>query len=247
MTEPVLKVENLSKKYGGTLVWDKLNAQVMPGQVISIIGPSGAGKSTFLRCLNMLETPTSGQIFYHDQEVTQMKSKELQSLREHVGMVFQNFNLFANMSVSENICLALKKVKGLDEAAAKDKALALLKQVGLAEKADSYPSSLSGGQQQRVAIARSLAMDPEVILFDEPTSALDPEMVGDILKIMQELAEQGMTMVVVTHEMSFAKNVSDEIWFMADQQILEKGSPSSFFQKPQTERAQDFLDKVLNL
>lgn len=247
MTEPVLKVENLSKKYGDTLVWDKLNAQVMPGQVISIIGPSGAGKSTFLRCLNMLETPTSGQIFYHDQEVTQMKNKELQSLREHVGMVFQNFNLFANMSVSENICLALKKVKGLDEAAAKDKALALLKQVGLAEKADSYPSSLSGGQQQRVAIARSLAMDPEVILFDEPTSALDPEMVGDILKIMQELAEQGMTMVVVTHEMSFAKNVSDEIWFMADQQILEKGSPSSFFQKPQTERAQDFLDKVLNL
>ncbi|GFZ26270.1 amino acid ABC transporter ATP-binding protein [Lactobacillus corticis] len=247
MTEPVLKVENLSKKYGDTLVWDQVNAQVMPGQVISIIGPSGAGKSTFLRCLNMLETPTSGKIFYHDQEVTQMKDKELQSLREHVGMVFQNFNLFANMSVSDNICLALKKVKGLDEAAAKDKALALLKQVGLADKADSYPSSLSGGQQQRVAIARSLAMDPEVILFDEPTSALDPEMVGDILKIMQELAEQGMTMVVVTHEMSFAKNVSDEIWFMADQQILEKGSPASFFQKPQTERAQDFLDKVLNL
>ena len=214
--------------------------------MICIIGPSGSGKSTFLRCLNVLETPTAGKIIFDGTDLAKLNDgKELDELREKMGMVFQNFNLFPNMNVIENIKLAPMKVKGMSDADAEKLGLELLDKVGLKDRAQQYPTSLSGGQQQRVAIARALAMEPEMMLFDEPTSALDPEMVGEVLKTMQDLANSGMTMVVVTHEMGFAREVADEIWFMADGYLQEKGTPEEVFEHPTSERAKDFLSKVL--
>ncbi|WP_287860107.1 amino acid ABC transporter ATP-binding protein [Lactobacillus sp.] len=242
---PVLKVEHLKKTFGKNEVLKDINAEVKDGQVICLVGPSGAGKSTFLRCLNLLDQPTAGKVLFEDKELTALSEKQLDTLREKVGMVFQQFNLFPHMNIIENIKLAPMKVKNASDEEATAKAVELLKQVGLEEKAEAFPANLSGGQQQRVAIARALAMDPEVMLFDEPTSALDPEMVGEVLKVMQDLAQKGMTMVVVTHEMGFAKNVADEVWFMADGYIQEKAAPQEFFEQPKTERAQDFLAKVL--
>ena len=242
---PVLKVEHLKKTFGKNEVLKDINAEVKDGQVICLVGPSGAGKSTFLRCLNLLDQPTAGKVLFEDKELTALSEKQLDTLREKMGMVFQQFNLFPHMNIIENIKLAPMKVKNASDEEATAKAVELLKQVGLEEKAMAFPANLSGGQQQRVAIARALAMDPEVMLFDEPTSALDPEMVGEVLKVMQELAQKGMTMVVVTHEMGFAKNVADEVWFMADGYIQEKAAPQEFFEQPKTERAQDFLAKVL--
>lgn len=242
---PVLKVEHLKKTFGKNEVLKDINAEVQDGQVICLVGPSGAGKSTFLRCLNLLDQPTAGKVLFEDKELTALSEKQLDTLREKMGMVFQQFNLFPHMNIIENIKLAPMKVKNASDEEATAKAVELLKQVGLEEKAEAFPANLSGGQQQRVAIARALAMDPEVMLFDEPTSALDPEMVGEVLKVMQDLAQKGMTMVVVTHEMGFAKNVADEVWFMADGYIQEKAAPQEFFEQPKTERAQDFLAKVL--
>ncbi len=242
---PVIKVEHLQKNFGDNKVLKDINAQVNEGQVICLIGPSGAGKSTFLRCLNLLDQPSSGKVIFEDKELTALSEDQLDQLRERMGMVFQQFNLFPHMNIIENIKLAPMKVKGMSDSEAKAKGMELLDQVGLADKAEAFPTNLSGGQQQRVAIARALAMDPEVMLFDEPTSALDPEMVGEVLKVMQDLAQKGMTMVVVTHEMGFAKNVADEVWFMADGYIQEKAAPQQFFAQPQTPRAQDFLAKVL--
>ncbi|WP_277345495.1 amino acid ABC transporter ATP-binding protein [Lactobacillus johnsonii] len=241
----MIKVEHLKKSFGKKEVLKDISANVEKGKVISIIGPSGSGKSTFLRCLNVLETPTSGKIIFDGQDLTHISEKELDILREKMGMVFQSFNLFPNMNVIENVKLAPMKVKGVSEEEAEKRALELLDKVGLKDRAKQYPSSLSGGQQQRVAIARALAMDPEVMLFDEPTSALDPEMVGEVLKTMQDLADSGMTMVIVTHEMGFAREVSDEVWFMADGCLQEQGSPEQIFENPQSPRAKDFLSKVL--
>lgn len=242
---PVIRVEHLQKNFGKNKVLKDINAQVNEGQVICLIGPSGAGKSTFLRCLNLLDQPSSGKVIFEDKELTALSEDQLDQLRERMGMVFQQFNLFPHMNIIENIKLAPMKVKGMSDSDAKAKGMELLDQVGLADKAEAFPTNLSGGQQQRVAIARALAMDPEVMLFDEPTSALDPEMVGEVLKVMQDLAQKGMTMVVVTHEMGFAKNVADEVWFMADGYIQEKAAPQQFFAQPQTPRAQDFLARVL--
>lgn len=245
MTKPIIEVKNLAKKFDHNEVLKDISEQVNPGQVIVVIGPSGSGKSTFLRCLNLLETPTSGQVAFNGEDLTSLDTKRVDELREQMGMVFQGFNLFPNMNVLENIKLAPMKVKGLSDAAATKRAHELLQQVNLDDHAQAFPDSLSGGQAQRVAIARALAMDPKVMLFDEPTSALDPEMVGEVLNVMQELANQGMTMVVVTHEMGFAKSVADRIWFMADGYIQENSTPDDFFAHPKTERAQDFLSKIL--
>lgn len=242
---PVIEVEHLKKTFGHNEVLKDINAEVDDGQVICLVGPSGAGKSTFLRCLNLLDEPTSGKVLFNGQELTALSEDQLDTLREKMGMVFQQFNLFPHMNIIENIKLAPMKVKKLSDEEATAKGIELLKQVGLEDKAEAFPASLSGGQQQRVAIARALAMDPEVILFDEPTSALDPEMVGEVLKVMQDLAQKGMTMVVVTHEMGFAKNVADEVWFMADGYVQEKAAPQEFFAQPKTKRAQEFLAKVL--
>nr|WP_207721495.1 amino acid ABC transporter ATP-binding protein [Neobittarella massiliensis] len=217
---------------------------VEKGEVVVVIGPSGSGKSTFLRCLNLLEQPTSGQIFFDGEEITAKKVK-IDQVREKMGMVFQQFGLFSGRKVLENITLAPIQVKKQKPAEAKKRALELLERVGLADKAQAYPASLSGGQKQRVAIARALAMDPEVMLFDEPTSALDPEMVGEVLDVMKELARGGMTMVVVTHEMRFAREVGDRILFMDEGKIVEQGTPSQLFDHPQNPRTIDFLSKVL--
>lgn len=244
MTEMV-RVENLKKAYGKNEVLKGINGVVNSGQVIVVIGPSGGGKSTFLRCLNLLETPTSGTVSFEGTELTNLGEKQLDDIREKMGMVFQSFNLFSNMNVLDNLTLAPKRVKGQNEADAQKRALELLEQVGLADKKDTYPSSLSGGQQQRVAIARALAMDPDVMLFDEPTSALDPEMVGEVLKVMQDLAANGMTMIVVTHEMGFAREVADEVWFMDGGNIAEKGTPEDIFDHPKNDRTKDFLSRVL--
>ncbi|MEE5987366.1 amino acid ABC transporter ATP-binding protein [Ligilactobacillus equi] len=241
----MIEIQNLKKIYDQNEVLKDINATVEKGQVICVIGPSGSGKSTFIRCLNLLEKPSAGKVVFDGVDLAHIDDKQLNALREKMGMVFQGFNLFPNMNVLENIKLAPMKVKGVAEAEAEKTALELLAKVGLADKAQQFPTSLSGGQQQRVAIARALAMDPEVMLFDEPTSALDPEMVGEVLKIMQDLAQDGMTMVVVTHEMGFAKEVADEIWFMADGYLQEKGTPQEVFENPQSDRAKDFLAKVL--
>lgn len=241
----MIEIKNLMKKYGKNIVLKDITENVNKGQVICVIGPSGSGKSTFLRCLNVLEKPNSGKILFEGKDLTNISEKELCALREKMGMVFQSFNLFPNMTVLENIKVAPMRVKGIAEDEAEKKAKQLLEKVGLSDRENQYPASLSGGQQQRVAIARALAMDPEVMLFDEPTSALDPEMVGEVLKVMHDLADSGMTMVVVTHEMGFAKEVADEVWFMSDGYIQEKGNPKDFFNAPKTDRAKEFLAKIL--
>lgn len=240
----MIKVEKLVKTFGENTVLKEIDLEVIPGEVVVIIGPSGSGKSTFLRCLNLLEQPTGGKITFEGNDLL-AKGVKIDQIRQKMGMVFQSFNLFPHKTVLENLTISPIKVKQQEQAAAEETAKGLLEQVGLAEKADSYPSSLSGGQQQRVAIARALAMDPDVMLFDEPTSALDPEMVGEVLTVMQALAEKGMTMVVVTHEMGFAKEVADRVIFMADGIIQEQGTPEQIFEHPQNARTQDFLSKVL--
>lgn len=240
----MIKVEKLVKTFGENTVLKEIDLEVTPGEVVVIIGPSGSGKSTFLRCLNLLEQPTGGKITFEGNDLL-AKGVKIDQIRQKMGMVFQSFNLFPHKTVLENLTISPIKVKQQEQAAAEETAKGLLEQVGLAEKADSYPSSLSGGQQQRVAIARALAMDPDVMLFDEPTSALDPEMVGEVLTVMQALAEKGMTMVVVTHEMGFAKEVADRVIFMADGIIQEQGTPEQIFEHPQYARTQDFLSKVL--
>lgn len=235
----MIKVEKLVKIFGENTVLKEIDLEVTPGEVVVIIGPSGSGKSTFLRCLNLLEQPTGGKITFEGNDLL-AKGVKIDQIRQKMGMVFQSFNLFPHKTVLENLTISPIKVKQQGQAAAEETAKGLLEQVGLAEKADSYPSSLSGGQQQRVAIARALAMDPDVMLFDEPTSALDPEMVGEVLTVMQALAEKGMTMVVVTHEMGFAKEVADRVIFMADGIIQEQGTPEQIFEHPQNARTQDF-------
>lgn len=240
----MINVKQLSKSFGDNEVLKAIDLTVKEGEVVVIIGPSGSGKSTILRCLNLLEEPTSGEIFFEGQNITAPDSN-IDQIRQKMGMVFQSFNLFPHMSVVENLTITPVKIKKENPTKAKEQALALLDQVGLMEKSDSYPASLSGGQQQRVAIARALAMNPDVMLFDEPTSALDPEMVGEVLAVMQDLAKKGMTMVVVTHEMGFAKEVADRVIFMADGIIQEEGTPEEIFEHPQNSRTQDFLNKVL--
>jgi len=243
--DKMIEIKNLKKNYGKNEVLKDITETVDKGQVICVIGPSGSGKSTFLRCLNVLEKPTSGKIIFDGQDLAHISEKQLNVLREKMGMVFQGFNLFPNMSVLENIKLAPMKVKNVDEKTATERGKELLDKVGLLDKADQFPDSLSGGQKQRVAIARALAMDPEVILFDEPTSALDPEMVGEVLKVMQDLADSGMTMVVVTHEMGFASEVSNRVMFFYDGVIAEESAPKEFFDNPKNPRLKDFLSKVL--
>lgn len=237
-------VKNLHKKFDGNHVLRGVNYHIHPGEKIVVVGPSGSGKSTFLRCLNLLETPTSGEIWFDGQLITDPKT-DINKVRQHMGMVFQHFNLFNNLTIMDNITLAPTKLKIMSEEEAKENALKLLNRVGLAEKADAYPGSLSGGQKQRIAIVRSLAMNPRVMLFDEPTSALDPEMVGEVLEVMRELAESGMTMVVVTHEMGFAREVGTRVLFMDEGNIVEENTPQEFFTSPQSPRLQDFLSKVL--
>ncbi|GEK07044.1 amino acid ABC transporter ATP-binding protein [Schleiferilactobacillus harbinensis] len=241
----MIETKGLKKSFDHNEVIKGIDSHVEKGQVIVVIGPSGGGKSTFLRMLNMLEQPTAGTVSFEGQDITDLPANKLDTVREKMGMVFQSFNLFPNMTVLANVALAPQRVKGTSPQAAKEQSMALLDQVGLADKADAYPASLSGGQQQRVAIARALAMGPDVMLFDEPTSALDPEMVGEVLKVMQTLAKQGMTMVVVTHEMGFARKVADEVWFMDGGVLAEKGTPEQIFDHPQNERTKSFLAKVL--
>ncbi|MDT2757283.1 amino acid ABC transporter ATP-binding protein [Enterococcus asini] len=240
----MIKVHDLHKTYGDNEVLKGIDLEVAKGEVVVIIGPSGSGKSTFLRCLNLLEQPTGGTIEFEVHNIL-AKGTNINQLREKMGMVFQSFNLFPHMTVLENLTISPIQVKKENPGTAKELSLELLNQVGLADKASAYPASLSGGQQQRVAIARALAMKPDVMLFDEPTSALDPEMVGEVLAVMQDLAEKGMTMVVVTHEMGFAKEVADRVIFMDQGIIQEQGTPEAVFDHPQNPRTQDFLRKVL--
>ena len=240
----MIKVENLTKSFGELEVLKGINQEIKDGEVVVVIGPSGSGKSTFLRCLNLLEEPTSGKIIVDDEEITS-KDIDINKVREEMGMVFQSFNLFNNLNIIDNITLAPTLVKKMEKDQAEKKAMELLERVGLPDKRDSYPKSLSGGQKQRIAIARALAMNPKVMLFDEPTSALDPEMVGEVLDIMKDLAKEGMTMVVVTHEMGFAREVGDRILFMDGGYIVEEGSPEEVFGNPKNERTQNFLAKVL--
>ena len=243
-SDVLLEVKNLHKAFDKHVVLNDVNTTVRKGDVIAIIGPSGCGKSTFLRSLNMLEMPTGGHVLFHGTDLTD-KSVNINQIREKIGMVFQHFNLFPNMTIRENICLAPVKLKLMTKEEASKKADELLERVGLKDKADTYPAMLSGGQKQRVAIARALAMNPEVMLFDEPTSALDPEMVGEVLDVMKELAKEGMTMVVVTHEMGFAREVGNRVLFMADGKLLVDGTPTEIFDNPTNPRLQEFLSKVL--
>lgn len=240
----MIKVQNLQKFYGKKQVLKDISCEIQDNEVICVIGPSGSGKSTFLRCLNALEQAEEGTVQVDRFEVTNHET-DLNDLRAHVGMVFQRFNLFPHLTSLQNITLAPMKVKGLSKEQAEEKARALLQRVGLADKADSYPHELSGGQQQRIAIARALAMEPHVMLFDEPTSALDPEMVGEVLDVIKSLAHGGRTMVVVTHEMGFAKQISDRVFFMDGGQIIESAPPQELFNNPQNERTKAFLSKVL--
>ena len=240
----MIKVANLNKSFAKNHVLRDISTQVAKGEVVVVIGPSGSGKSTFLRCLNLLETPDSGSILFDGQEITAPKT-DVNAIRTRMGMVFQQFNLFPHMTVRENIIVSPIHVKKMSKTDARRKADELLQMVGLSDKADAYPSSLSGGQKQRIAIARALAMEPEVMLFDEPTSALDPEMVCEVLAVMQDLAKNGMTMVVVTHEMGFAREVGDRILFMDEGRILEEGTPEAVFNNPQHPRTIDFLSTVL--
>ncbi|MFB9326795.1 amino acid ABC transporter ATP-binding protein [Paenibacillus aurantiacus] len=240
----MIKVEHLNKSYGKAAVLHDISTTVKRGEVVAIIGPSGSGKSTFLRCLNLLETPTSGSIAI-DGTVLTDPNTDMGQVRQRIGMVFQHFHLFPHMTVIDNITFAPTRVKGLSKEEARAKGLKLLERVGLADKADVYPSKLSGGQKQRVAIARSLAMDPDIMLFDEPTSALDPEMVKEVLAVIRDLASSGMTMLIVTHEMKFAREASDTIYFLDGGRLIERADPETFFASPQSERAARFLEQVL--
>jgi polar amino acid transport system ATP-binding protein len=240
----MITVKGVKKNFKNLSVLKGIDMEINKGEVVVIIGPSGSGKSTLLRCLNKLETINKGDIIFEEQSIYD-KSKNINKLREKIGMVFQQFNLFPNMTILDNIMLAPVKLKKLTSEEAKEKALVLLERVGLRDKEKAYPNQLSGGQQQRIAIARALAMSPDVMLFDEPTSALDPEMVGEVLAVMKELANEGMTMVVVTHEMGFAKEVADRVFFMDQGIILEQGSPEEIFYNPKQDRTQEFLGKIL--
>ena len=241
----MIKIKNLKKKYGELEVLKGISTEIKEGEVISIIGPSGSGKSTFLRCINRLEEPTSGEIKINNTNILE-HGVDINKIREEVGMVFQHFNLYPHKTVLENITLGPIRLKKMSKSEAEKLAVELLEKVGLADRKDVYPNKLSGGQKQRVAIARALAMNPKVILFDEPTSALDPEMIGEVLEVMRELANAGMTMIVVTHEMGFARNVANRVFFMDEGYILEDAKPKDLFENPKTERAREFLDKVLN-
>ena len=240
----MIRINGLYKDFGDNHVLKGITNQIKKGEVVVVIGPSGSGKSTFLRCLNLLETPTAGEIILEGQTITDPKV-DINKVRTKLGMVFQQFNLFPHKTVAENIMISPMLVKKVSREAAHEKAVSLLNRVGLAEKENAYPSSLSGGQQQRAAIARALAMEPDVMLFDEPTSALDPEMVGEVLAVMKQLANDGMTMAIVSHEMGFAREVGDRILFMDDGQIVEEGPPEQMFNNPQHPRTRDFLSKVL--
>ena len=240
----MIHINNLHKEFNGHEVLKGISENIEKGEVVVIIGPSGSGKSTFLRCLNRLEEPSEGTVVFEEKDITD-KNSDINKIRENMGMVFQGFNLFPHKTVIDNITLAPIKVKGLAKVEAEKKAYSLLKKVGLSDRANVYPSSLSGGQKQRIAIARALAMEPDVMLFDEPTSALDPEMVGEVLNVMKDLAKEGMTMIVVTHEMGFAREVGDRILFMDDGKILEEGKPEEIFTNPKNIRTKDFLSKVL--
>lgn len=240
----MIDVKHLSKSFGDHLVLDDISEHIRPGEKVVVIGPSGSGKSTFLRCLNLLEIPTKGSITFDGTEITDPKV-DIDRIRRQMGMVFQHFNLFPHKTIIENMILAPVEVKHVPKEEAKAKAMQLLERVGLADRADAYPIQLSGGQKQRVAIVRALCMEPDVMLFDEPTSALDPEMVGEVLDVMKELAHEGMTMVVVTHEMGFAREVGNRVLFMADGKLVEQGSPTEIFEHPQSDRLRDFLSKVL--
>ena len=240
----MITVKNLTKSFGDNHVLKNINEHIAPGEKVVIIGPSGSGKSTFLRCMNLLEVPTSGQIIFDGQDITDPHA-DINKIREHMGMVFQHFNLFANLSVEQNLTLAPVKLKLMDKEQAHTEAMELLQRVGLPDKADAYPSQLSGGQKQRIAIARSMMMKPKMMLFDEPTSALDPEMVGEVLNIMKELAHEGMTMAVVTHEMGFAREVATRVLFMDEGVIMEQGTPEQIFSDPKEERTKSFLASVL--
>lgn len=241
----MIKIKNLEKTYGDLKVLKGISTDIKEGEVISIIGPSGSGKSTFLRCINRLEEPTNGEIDIEGENIVSPKV-DINKIREKVGMVFQHFNLFPHKTVLENITIGPIKLKKVSQEEAEKIAISLLEKVGLADKKDVYPNKLSGGQKQRVAIARALAMNPKVILFDEPTSALDPEMIGEVLEVMKDLAREGMTMIVVTHEMGFARTVANRVFFMDQGTILEDGSPKEIFDNPKEERTKEFLDKVLN-
>lgn len=241
----MLAIKNLSKSFGDLQVLRDVNIEVEKGQVVVIIGPSGSGKSTMLRCLNLLETPSGGEIIYQGQDITKL-GKKVTNYRKQVGMVFQRFNLFQLHTVLENVMMAPVQLNKMDKEAAREKALELLDKVGMKAKADAYPDTLSGGQQQRVAIARALAMDPEMLLFDEPTSALDPELVGDVLEVMKKLASEGMTMIVVTHEMGFARDVADRVIFMDEGYVVEDEAPEVIFTNPKNERTKTFLSRVLS-
>lgn len=241
----MINVEHLCKAFGESVVLKDVSENIEKGEKVVIIGPSGSGKSTFLRCLNLLEEPTSGTITFDGDDITRAAGEKINKIRQKMGMVFQHFNLFSHLTIRKNITLAPVKLGIMSKAEANKKADELLYRVGLPDKAESYPAMLSGGQKQRVAIARALAMNPEVMLFDEPTSALDPEMVGEVLELMKQLAEDGMTMVVVTHEMGFAREVASRVLFMADGKILEQNPPKEFFENPQNPRLRDFLSKVI--
>ena len=244
MSEELLKIEGLKKSFGKLEVLKGLTTTIKKGEVVVMIGPSGGGKSTFLRCMNLLEQPTEGKIVFDDIDIVSADEKTKNKVRSEMGMVFQHFNLFPHLSILDNITLAPRLVRGVDRATAEKKAMELLERVGLAEKAKAYPQQLSGGQKQRVAIVRSLAMEPKVMLFDEPTSALDPEMVGEVLDVMKDLAKNGMTMVVVTHEMRFARDVASRVLFLEGGRIAEEGTPMAIFGAPKGERLKEFLSKV---
>ena len=242
--ECIIKVENMTKSFGKDVVLKEINTEIYKGDIIAIIGPSGCGKSTFIRTLNLLEQPTEGAIYVDGEDIMD-KKVDINKIRQKVGMVFQHFNLFPNLTILNNITLAPVKTGQMNEEDAKKKAMELLERVGLADKAEAYPDTLSGGQKQRIAIVRALAMNPEILLFDEPTSALDPEMVGEVLSLMKDLAKDGMTMVVVTHEMGFAREVANRVLFIDDGVIAEENSPKEFFENPSSPRLQEFLSKVL--
>ncbi len=244
-TQPLIQVKNLGKNFGDMKVLKRINVDIHQGDVVFVVGPSGSGKSTFLRCLNLLEEPTEGTITFEGTDITNPKT-DIDKHRQKMGMVFQQFNLFPHMTIMKNLTIAPIKLQGKEPEEARRTAMGLLKRVGLADRADAYPSQLSGGQKQRIAIVRALCMKPDVMLFDEPTSALDPEMVGEVLEVMRELAREKMTMVVVTHEMGFAKEVATRVMFMDDGYFMEENNPADFFGHPQNERLKSFLSKVLS-